>query len=406
MKEKIKRLYDEANRAHTAAKAILDEYASTDMSEEKRVQVDAFLDEVDQKSAEAKRLERAIEQERELNAPQNALGNGGLPDGKQTREPAMEEKAFQRYLRSGSRGLTEQERKALRADDDEAGGYLVAPVTFSQALLKFVDDEVFIRQLATVEQLTQSESLGIISLDEDFEDADWTSELATGNESTVKPFGKRALKPHPLAKRIKISNTLLRKSMRPVETLVQQRIGYKFGVTLEKGYLLGDGAQKPLGLFVPSTQGISTSRDVAYTVTSDKTKADSLIDAKYKLKSQYQSSPTTRWIFHRDFVKGLRKLRDANEQFLWQPGLQAGQPDRILDVPFVMSEFAPNTFSATNYVGLIGDIRFYWIVDSLQLQIQTLNELYAETNQRGYIARYEGDGAPMLEEAFVRLQHS
>jgi len=256
-----------------------------------------------------------------------------------------------------------------------------------------------------VQQLGQSESLGVLSLDSDLSDWEWTTELATGSEDTVKPFGKRALKPHPLAKRIKISNTLLRRSTRPAEALVQERLGYKMGVTLEKAYLVGDGAAKPLGMFVASNDGIPTSRDVTYTVTNDKTKVDSLIDMKFSLKGQYQASKTTRWLLHRDFLKAVRKLRDANEQFVWAPGLQ-GQPMTLLDVPIAMSEFAPNTISSGNYLAVLGDIKLYWIVDSLQLQIQTLMELYAETNQRGYIGRYEGDGQPMLAEAFARLKHA
>jgi HK97 family phage major capsid protein len=223
----------------------------------------------------------------------------------------------------------------------------------------------------------------------------------------VNPFGKRALTPHPVAKRIKISNTLIRKSMIGVEQLAQQRIGYKLGVTLEKAYMTGDGVQKPLGMFTANADGVPTSRDVTYTVTSDKTKADSLIDMKYSLKAQYQASNTTRWIMHRDMAKAARKLRDQQDQFLWQPGIANDTPDQLLGIPVVQSEFAPNTFTTGLYIAILGDIRAgYWIVDSLNIQIQTLLELYAETNQRGYIARYEGDGQPVLAEAFARLKHA
>ena len=56
------------------------------------------------------------------------------------------------------------------------------------------------------------------------------------------------------------------------------------------------------------------------------------------------------------------------------------------------------------YVGLFGDFSNYWIVDALSMQIQRLSELYAETNQVGFIGRLETDGAPVLEEAFVRVR--
>ena len=69
----------------------------------------------------------------------------------------------------------------------------------------------------------------------------------------------------------------------------------------------------------------------------------------------------------------------------------------------VISEFAPNTFTTGKYVGLLGDFSNYWIVDALSMQMQRLSELYAETNQIGFIGRLETDGAPVLEEAFARV---
>lgn len=405
MKDRITALYREANELHVRAKAILDTHSGKDMPQATSNELDTLLDQVEAKTGEAKQLERALAAEQQLGAPQNRLGTAGaLGVGADAQEP--EAKAFSRALRHGVKALTESERKALRADEDDAGGFLTAPRQFASGLLKFVDDRVVIRQLATVEQLVQAESLGVLSLDSDLTDWEWTSELGTGSEDSVKPFGGRALTPHPLAKRAKISNTLIRRSTRPVEQLVMQRLGYKLGVTLEKAYMTGDGAQKPLGLFTASAQGLPTSRDITLTVTDDETFANSLIDAKFGLKEAYQNAASTRWLFHRDFLKRVRKLRDGNKQFLWAPGLAGGQPATILDIPYVQSEFAPNTFSSGNYQAVLGDISFYWIVDSLQLQVQTLLELYAETNQRGYIGRYEGDGQPMLAEAFVRLKHA
>lgn len=407
MSEQIKALYNDANSLHVRAQAIITEFSGKSMPQEKSNELDTLLDQVEEKTNQARQLERVAEQEKTLNAPQNRLGvSGALGDEGKGSDASPEAKAFNRALKHGVKALTDVERKALRADEDDAGGYLTAPQQFAQGLLKFVDDLVVVRDLATVEQLTQAESLGVLSLDADLSDWDWTTELGTGNEDTVKPFGKRALTPHPVAKRIKISNTLIRRSTRPVETLAQQRLGYKLSVTLEKAYMTGDGAQKPLGMFTASSMGIPTSRDITLTVTDDETFSNSLIDAKFGLKQAYQMSSKTRWIFHRDFLKRVRKLRDANKQFLWAPGLAGGQPATILDIPYVQSEFAPNTFSSGNYQAVLGDISFYWIVDSLQIQIQTLMELYAESNQRGYIGRYEGDGQPMLAEAFVRLKHA
>ena len=99
----------------------------------------------------------------------------------------------------------------------------------------------------------------------------------------------------------------------------------------------------------------------------------------------------------------IRKLKDNEGRYLWQPSIVVGEPDRILDFPFIMSEYAPNTFTSGKYVGILGDFTHYWIADSLNMEIQRLNELYSEKNQIGFIGRAETDGMPTLEEAFIRV---
>ena len=127
-----------------------------------------------------------------------------------------------------------------------------------------------------------------------------------------------------------------------------------------------------------------------------------MIDALYNLKEPYQIKAS--WVMSREMIKRIRKLKDAQNQYLWQPGLASDKPGTILEKPFYMSEYVPNTFTSGNYVGMVGDFSFYWIADALDMSIQRLVELYAESNQVGFIARYEGDGMPVLEEAFSRMK--
>ena len=216
-------------------------------------------------------------------------------------------------------------------------------------------------------------------------------------------FGKREFRPQPLAKRIKISKKLLRASTMDPEGIVIARLAYKVGVTQEKAFLTGSGAGRPLGVFVASADGIDTSRDTTASATTAFT-ADDLQDTKYALKPQYRGAPSTAWMFHRDGVKRAAKLKDGNGRYLLEPGLSADIPDRILGLPFMESEYAPNTFTTGLYVGILGDWSWHWIADALDMQVQRLVELYAETNQDGFIARYEGDGMPVQPEAFSRLK--
>ncbi len=106
---------------------------------------------------------------------------------------------------------------------------------------------------------------------------------------------------------------------------------------------------------------------------------------------------------HRDVVRDIRKLKDGNSQYLWTAGL-SGQPSTILERPFVMSEYAPNTFTTGLYLAIVGDFRAgYWIVDALSMVVQRLAELFTLKNQVGLKGSKETDGMPVLENAFARL---
>jgi HK97 family phage major capsid protein len=298
--------------------------------------------------------------------------------------------------------LTATEQRALQMDNDTLGGSMVASEMFVNQLIKFTDNLVWMRGLATVIPVRNAESIGVPSWDTDPADASWTSELGTGSEDTAARTGKRSLTPHPVAQRILISRTLARNSVRPVVEFVASRLAYKFGVVEEGAYLTGTGANQPLGVFTPSAQGISTGRDVSTGNTTTAVTADGLIEAKYSLKQQYMNSPALRWVFSRTAVKNIRKLKTGAGDYIWQAGL-GGTPGTILDVPFLMSEYAPSTFTAGLYVGIIGDFSNYWIAESMQMEMQRLDELYAATNQIGLIGRKEVDGMPVLEEAFARV---
>lgn len=294
----------------------------------------------------------------------------------------------------------------LRADTLQAGvftkgGVFQPPIEWLAELIKNVDDQVFVRQNARKFRLERAASLGVPKLDTDIDDADWTSELGTGSQGDFT-FGDRELRPHPMAKSVKVSKTLPRVSAMPIEQFVRERLEYKFRITDEKAFLTGDGVQKPLGIFTASAQGISTARDVSTDNDATAIKADNLHEVKGALKSGHLA--TARWIFHRTAITKIRKLKDGNGQYLWLPGLSGGTPSMILDLPYDQSEYCPNTFTTGLYVGALCNWQFYWIADALDLTIQFLDQLYAATNQDGYIARRETDGMPVLEEAFARVK--
>ena len=343
---------------------------------------------------------RQVELDREMAANSEAeqrARKGDAPDN----HAEVRMKGFRSWLKGSQSGEGVAEFRALSVGTDTEGGYLVTPEQFVAQLIKAVDDEVFIRRRATIIPVPNAQTLGVPTLDADPADADWTTELQTGGEDSSMAFGKRSLTPHPFAKRIKISNDLLRSSLLPAESLVMQRLAYKFAITEEKAFMTGNGNMKPLGLFTASADGISTSRDMATGNTTSAITFDGLINAKYSVKSQYWAKAS--WAFHRDAVKMVSKLKDGDGQYLWRPSVREGEPDLILGHPMDISEHVPSTFTTGLYVGMFGDMSFYWIADAMNLQMQRLTELYAETNQVGFIGRQAVDGMACLGEAFARI---
>ena len=360
--------------------------------------IDSMRVEVDAEKADEKRR-------RDLDAIQVGLekptADPAKPDVDDVKTgDAVTRRALSSYFTRGPLTSAEDMR-ALAMDPDTAGGFTVLPELFVNELIQKVDDLVFIRQLANVIPVANAESLGVPSLDNDPADPIWTAEILTGDEDSSMDFKKRALFPHPLAKRIKISKKLLRASSIPIDQLVRNRLAHRAAITEENAFLNGSGSNQPLGVFTASDDGISTSRDVSEGNTTTVLKADNLINVKYTLKDQYLAA--VRWIFNRSILKVIRKLKDGEGNYIWRAGLATDRPDTILDIPFLSSEFAPSTLTSGLYVGIIGDFSKYWIADALTMQIQVLTELYAETAQNGYILRKETDGMPVLEEAFVRV---
>jgi HK97 family phage major capsid protein len=418
LRERVTTIKGERSTILREARVIIDKYLAENRepTAEERQEQTRILDRADTMIAEAGLLERQADAEdRDAESTGTVAGQAdgggegeirGSLDGStpEQRDAAIQDvKALRAFnLSLAGEQSDDPEIRALQVDSQEAGGYVVTPTRWLMMLIQAVDDQIFIRGLATKQTVANAQSLGFPSLDADPADADWTQEILTGSEDSTMDFGKRELYPHPLAKLLKVSNKLIRAGGINVEQLVRERLAYKFAVPQEKGFLTGNGSGQPLGVFTASALGISTGRDVSTGNTTTGIQFDGLIEAKYTLKGAYW--PRARWMFHRDGMKQIALLKDGEGQYIWRESVRAGEPDRVLNLPIMMSEFAPNTFTTGLYVGILGDWSRYWIADALSFQLQRLAELYAETNQIGFIGLLETDGMPVLEEAFVRVK--
>jgi HK97 family phage major capsid protein len=385
------------------------------LTAEEQQQYDQRFARIDELRVRAEGLERQARLDAEIAETEGGENRGRRPpaSGSPAGGPAGEMRAaatdeyraaFRSFLSRGDGGLTEAERRTLSASVASEGGYLVMAEQFVNELLKKMNNDVFIRAKARKFGVVGAASLGVPTLDSDASDAEWTTELSSGNADSQMSFGKRELKPRDLVKKILASNKLLRASGIDAEAEVMENINYILSITQEKAFLTGTGVNQPLGIFTASSDGISTARDVSAGNTATAVTMDGLKAAKWSLKGGYLKD--AEWIFHRDVMLQIDQIREGSGtgQYLWQPSTVAGQPDRLLNIPLNISEYAPNTLTANQYVGALVVLRYYWIADGLDMQVQRLVELYAATNQTGFHVRAECDGAPVLEEAFVRVK--
>lgn len=394
-----------------------------DLSPEESQEYDRIMADVDGLKVKIDRAERVEAAEADLESPVERRGapvSRGGDGAQEAADAGRVRSAYRHWLRSGEvrqEFRAEQERLSREYRDtvistDSKGGYLVAPVMITADVVRIVQDMVFIRQLCeaagSVTTVTGAKKLGVRKMVTHMADADWTTEVAAVTEDTTMALDRRDLEPHILTKLAKVSEYTLELAA-DAETIVRDELAYKFGVTEEKAFTTGNGVGKPLGVFTASVDGISTARDVAASSATAFT-ADNLIDLKYSLKAAYRNDPSCAWIVSREFVKRARKLKVASttggndQEYIWQPGLTGGQPDRILDIKYHESEFAPATYTTGLYVAVLGCFRYYRIAQVGAMLVKRLDELYAATNEVGFKGRRWVDGAPILEEAFARLK--
>jgi HK97 family phage major capsid protein len=312
------------------------------------------------------------------------------------------EAAYLRYLAHGRKSSAEDlATLAMQSDSDIHGGFVSMPEHLMLELLKLVDDKSAFRSLCRRVPMPKAMALKVATRTAKASTFAWGSELQAPTEDNALRFGQRKLEPHYMSGEIVVSRDLLRISSL-ANDVIRDELSRDAGELQETAFMTGDGAQKPLGIFTASDDGISTARDVAGTNTTTVIGADTIFDMSYALKDVYFRNST--WLLHRTVVKAVRKLKDTANQYIWEPGLQPGEPDLLNGRPVVKSEFAPSTMTTGLYVGMLGDFSNYWIADVLDVEVLPLFELLARTNQVSYLARMKVDGAPVREEAFARMK--
>lgn len=379
------------------AKAFLDERSGENglMSGEDTAIYERMEQEVVDLGHAIEREERAAEIERELNAPvRPALTSRPLRAPETRRGVASDayRDAFWKLMRATDR-LNYDVRDALQVGELSEGGYTV-PDEFEHQLIQGLEDENIMRGL--VHKITTSSGDRKIPLVTSKGAAAWIEEEAAIPESD-DAFGQITLGAHKVASMIRISEELLHDSAFDLAGYITNEFARRVGAAEEEAILTGNGTHKPTGLLhdtLGAELGVTAASATVLT-------ADDLIDLQHSVKSGYRRK--ARWVMNDAIVKLLRRLKDANGQYLWSPGLLAGQPDTLLNQQVLVSNYMPLP-AAGKKVILYGDFSYYWLADREGRSIQRLNELFAQKDQVGFKVTQRVDGRLILREAVKCLQ--
>ena len=277
---------------------------------------------------------------------------------------------------------------ALQVGTDSEGGYLV-PDEYERTLVEALEEENIFRQMAKVIKTSSGDRK--IPVVASKGTASWIDEEGAYPESDDS-FGQVSIGAYKLGTMIKVSEELLNDSVFDLQSYISREFARRIGAKEEEAFFTGDGKGKPLGVLA-ATGGAETGVTAA---SATAVTADELMDLYYSLKSPYRKKSV--WVLNDSTIKAIRKLKDNNGQYLWQPSLTAGAPDMILGRPIKTSAYMPAIAAGAKTIAF-GDFSYYWIADRQGRSFKRLNELFAATGQVGFLASQRVDGKMILAEA-------
>ena len=385
----ILELYEKRAKAWEAAKAFLDSHTDKDgkLSEEDAAAYDKMEKEVMDYTKSIERLQRQEALDTKLNQPTTSpvKNNPSKPKGKGGFRATDEYKSSMlTALRTNFRQISD----VLEEGNDANGGYLV-PEEYDRRLIDVLDEENIMRTLGTTITTSGEHKINIAATKPA---AAWIEEGAAIQFSDAT-FGQKLLDAHKLHVAIKITDELLYDNAFNLENYIITQFGKALANAEEDAFLNGDGAGKPKGLFPDAEVGVTTSTG---SITSD-----NMIELVYSLKRPYRKNAS--FIMNDQTIAALRKLKDNNNNYIWQPSYQAGEPDRLLGYTLHTSAFAPKQAAGAKAIAF-GDFSYYNIGDRGVRSLQELKELFAGNGMVGYLMKERVDGLLVLPEAVKCLQ--
>lgn len=317
--------------------------------------------------------------------------------------------AVDSMLRHGNADLlSADERKAMIAGSDPDGGFVLPSPTVGRIVKKVYERSV-LRQLSTVVSISTNDIEGLIDNGE--ASAGWVGEVAARPETNTPQIGKWRIEAHEMYAAPRITQKLLDDAAINIEAWLADKVGDKFARIESDAFVNGNGVGKPRGLFTYPTAATSddsrawgTFEHINTGASGDfhSTKADPLQDMLGAFRNEYL--PGASWLMRREVRTKIRKMKEAtSDRYLWEPSLQAGQPDRLLGYPVYVDQFLPS-LGSNSLSAAFGDFReAFLIVD--RIGVRTLRDQYtAKPYVIFYSTRRVGSGAVNFEAVkFLRF---
>ena len=197
------------------------------------------------------------------------------------------------------------------------------------------------------------------------------------------------------SKAVLVSSELLQDSAFNMADVVASLLGERLGRITGAQFTTGTGSSQPEGIVVGSAAGLTAASATAFT-------ADELISLVHSVDPAYRMGATG-FMLHDTIAMYIRKFKDSNGQYLWQPGLSVGSPDRLLGFPMTINQHMDSALTTGKKVALFGDYSHFFIRDVGEIRFKRLDERYADTDQVGFFAFYRGDSAMIQSAAVKRL---
>ena len=340
------------------------------------------------------RMERREEIEAELSKPTSKplTGKPMKADGDKAAKTGRASDEYKKALLQAMRTNFRQINNVLQEGIDPQGGYLV-PDEYDKRLIDILTEENIMRTLGTNITTSGEHKINIAATKPA---AAWIEEGGTLTFGDAT-FDQIILDAHKLHVAIKVTEELLYDNAFNLENYILTQFGKALSNAEEDAFINGTGVGQPLGILA-ETGGAQVGVTSA---SSTKVTADEIINLVYSLKRPYRKNAV--FLANDVCVAELRKLKDNNGQYLWQPSLQAGEPDRVLGYKVYTSPYFPVPTAGGTAVAF-GDFSYYNIGDRGTRSFAELKELYAGNGMVGFVAKERVDGKLILPEAVQILK--